>query len=39
MVILGPDDGPHDPWISTNVYPRVLVAVGVIELSAVDHPY
>ena len=22
-----------------NVYPRVLVTVGVIELSAVDHPH
>ena len=39
MVILGFHDGPHDPRISTNVYLQALVTVGVIELSAVDHPY
>ena len=39
MVILGSHGGPHDPRISTNVYRRVLVAVGVVDLSTVDHPY
>ena len=38
MVVLGSQGGPHDPRVSTNVYPQVLVAVGVTELSAVDHP-
>ena len=39
MVILGFHDGPHDPRISTHVIPQPLVTFGIIELSAVDHPY
>ena len=39
MVILGYHDGSHNSRISTNVCSQALAAVGIIELSAVDHPY
>ena len=39
IVILGFHDRPHDPRISTIVFPQALVTVGIIEISAVDHPH
>ena len=39
MVILRPDGGPHDPRISTHLFPQASVVVGIIEFSAVDRPY
>ena len=38
VVILGFQNGLHDPWISTNVF-QAPVVVKIIELSAVDRPY
>ena len=38
VVILGFQNGLHDPWISTTVFPQAPVVVGIIELSAVDRP-
>ena len=38
-VFLGFHNGPLNSQISTNVLPQVHVAVGIIKLSAVDHPY
>ena len=39
MVVLRFQNGLHDFWISTNVFPRAPVVVGIIEFSAVDRPY
>ena len=39
VVILGFQNGLRNSRISTNVFPQALVVVGIIELSAVDHPY
>ena len=39
VVILGFQNGPRNSRMSTNVFPQAYVVVGVIELSAVDHPY
>ena len=39
VVVLGLQNGLHDPWISTNVFPQAPIVAGIIELSAVDRPY
>ena len=39
VAILGFQNGLRNSRLSTNVYPQTLVVVGIIENSAVDHPY
>ena len=39
VVILGLQNELRDSRISTNVFPQAPVVVGIIELSAVDHPH
>ena len=39
VVILGFQNGLRDLRISTNVFPKAPVVVGIIELSAADRPY
>ena len=39
VVILGFQNGLRNSRISTTVFPEAFVVVGIIELSAVDHPY
>ena len=39
VVILGFQNALRNSRISTNVFPQAFVVVGIIELSAVDHPY
>ena len=39
MVILGFHGGPRNFRMSTNLFPQAPVVVGIIKLSAVDHPY
>ena len=38
-VIPGFQNGLRNFRMSTNVFPQAFVVVGIIELSAVDHPY
>ena len=39
VAILGFQNGLHDLRISTNAFPQAPVVVGIIEPSAIDHPY
>ena len=39
LMVLAFHDGLNNSRVSTNVYPQALVTVGIIEFSAVDHPY